>query len=1693
MKNISCPLKSSKDYQQFKKLYPEYGDLPVSSIILQYQKEFNTSDYPPSDYMFSYLRGDGKNKNLESFNSVSNNFRNRPIFVNNKKESAKLLDNLSKTYPGVNFLLMPDGYKYVRIVAFNKKENLEEYMSREAFINLADSLSNRLGIKYEVINKSKAKDILGDKYNDETAFFYNNKVYFTEYSKEDAIHEFSHPFIRGIAKLNPTLFNNIMESIIKEHQDIYDEVQYLYPEYFKEGEPPNYLAYEEMAVRAITKLGIDNINTTTGKSVIQRLWDAIVNFIEAITGISVKNLKPNSTLKDLADLLTSYEGVIEINNTNEIQIEEPVFNRTEQPKNISLEHSTAIEFNKERLGDNLTTAQSITMYSLVNNDIKLINEKEYSDGKNNFLRTSEYIKSLEGPHDQPDYYSFFEEDDSEKYQHYTEWGNQYDNLVEAITFGYTFSEAYSYVLDKHKLRVEEKESLENISVPEEELEKVYNQFKNILDTQFSEYVALPQIVFSSIKNKVAGTSDIVLISPEGKLIILDVKSTTNSFLSQKFKTEWNRGNSTSTYNKYKAQLSVYKAMAMEKGFVFEQSNDLGIYSILHESSNSETVDEAKPEGLFNIQAFQYILDKFVDNSKNPLSKDEIKVIAQIKKVIEQQLFILEKNTNIKAGDFKKREIENFKEVLSTVEKAKSLYTFIDEAYNTFIKKQGTGDRVYWGIQSNIKTTASKIKKGELTGIEALNELYYYKSLVDIYSPIMNDLNVIFADKNSEDYDGKIKELLTAFNQIKSDYNKSAIPLIADILYEQVNPEVNEKVKSFLGKYKEELEEVKKTKGDKSPEYVKAKYKYNQMVVKLKSEGGITKESLIKTLEEGSLEDVSWLDFKTSPAISSSNELASLFAKHLKEQLENGRQQSISLERQAAKAFEDFVGNSNTFNPLDINKPFFENVSVFTGKVDEEGKPIYREESHFISEIDYNSFNKAFQEIKAKANLMEEGGTDLIKNWIVENTELRPNKDIKITNSYNNTVGILEKGLDTLIAEKKDLLEKGIILKSEYDNFIKSLDGREFNGKVIYNRDLIIPKRSKYRNSKYDSLNTKEKKYYNFLLSTYLNSQSRVPMSNYSKLRLPSVTKTGNERVATDGVLNYLKYNVLDSFSLMEEDVSRYGEKQSTGIKSVPILYSYPMESTDVSKDLLRSVMLYDSSSLVYEARSATLPLGKSLLDIVKENAPQLRDALGNNLANTFSKMTGNTEDFIKSPANNVAKLIESVIDTQIFGEGNIPFETRLLGKKILLDKVSDSLKSYASRTQIGGFNPIGAIANSLQANIQLLIESHGGQYVNKTLLAKAKADYLKAELSGDFIKDYNAGYPKSKIGQLLAIYDAMQGEYLDKYGNKITGTAARKLFSSDTWFHLHHKGEHEVQTTFMIAFLNSIKVKDSSGKDITLYEAYELDKNGEIKLKEGVKLPGKISSNGLISITAQNRIHAINKRMHGVYNSFDKPDAKRYFIGRLAFMYRDFVVPGFKKRYKSLGIDNELDDVTEGYFVTFIRKAKDDYKKLARELIGLEKNSKLEDWEKANLRKAIMEIGIVFSTGLIIMLLSALYKASDDDDKKYLKHLVFLSLRLNNEMGIYGTPGDPQNFLLMPNFKEVYKTFRQPTALIGTINRIFDLLGQLSDPFEEYQKDAGIFQKGDSKLMAKLYKLIGITGINVDPEGAIKHIQRTTN
>src|SRR5690606_31477734 len=158
------------------------------------------------------------------------------------------------------------------------------------------------------------------------------------------------------------------------------------------------------------------------------------------------------------------------------------------------------------------------------------------------------------------------------------------------------------------------------------------------------------------------------------------------------------------------------------------------------------------------------------------------------------------------------------------------------------------------------------------------------------------------------------------------------------------------------------------------------------------------------------------------------------------------------------------------------------------------------------------------------------------------------------------------------------------------------------------------------------------------------------------------------------------------------------------------------------------------------------------------------------------------------------------------------------------------------------------------------------------------------------------------------------------------------------------------------SLMNTIKLKDKDGREINLKQAHELV-DGKIKIKDGVtKLDG---SEWTVDddFEFESKLHAINKDLNGVYNSFDRSLAKRWLIFRFVTMMRGFLTKTVKKRFKSYGVDQELGTPTEGFYITFYKALWKDRGELGN--LIMRKDHNLTDIQVANIRRAGIELGIM--------------------------------------------------------------------------------------------------------------------------------------
>ena len=197
--------------------------------------------------------------------------------------------------------------------------------SRMIAVALAEKFKKAFGMNYEIITKDQAIEILADTktpYNNQTAFFYDNKIYFIDghFNYYNILHEYGHPLIKGIAQQNRKLFDNLFDqlSMTNMGKTIIGYVENKYPQLKpKEGEEYSDRFKEEALVSALEYDAMGKVNELIEdpkefKNFITKLLYAIKQVLRKLTrNVNLKTLSSTTTLKELSDMMLNEDFMIE--------------------------------------------------------------------------------------------------------------------------------------------------------------------------------------------------------------------------------------------------------------------------------------------------------------------------------------------------------------------------------------------------------------------------------------------------------------------------------------------------------------------------------------------------------------------------------------------------------------------------------------------------------------------------------------------------------------------------------------------------------------------------------------------------------------------------------------------------------------------------------------------------------------------------------------------------------------------------------------------------------------------------------------------------------------------------------------------------------------------------------------------------------------------------------------------------------------------------------------------------------------------------------------------------------------------------------------------------------------------------------------------------------------------------------------
>jgi hypothetical protein len=285
----------------------------------------------------------------------------------------------------------------------------------------------------------------------------------------------------------------------------------------------------------------------------------------------------------------------------------------------------------------------------------------------------------------------------------------------------------------------------------------------------------------------------------------------------------------------------------------------------------------------------------------------------------------------------------------------------------------------------------------------------------------------------------------------------------------------------------------------------------------------------------------------------------------------------------------------------------------------------------------------------------------------------------------------------------------------------------------------------------------------------------------------------------------------------------------------------------------------------------------------------------------------------------------------------------------------------------------------------------------------------------------------------------------------------------------------------MLALMKNLegKLKDADGNVImnedgnpaNLWDMLVVDKKGKMSVDPRVANFNKADFINLLQ--------GLSRRTNQVKGNFDRSLLNRRWYGKLAMLFRNWMVPGIRRRYghggftgSTLQIDEELGTVTQGMYISFYNLLAESYQK---KQIPMTTYRTMTEMEKRNVKRTMVELSSLVSAFAIIAALSNL----DDDEETYVSNFMLYQAKRYKMEILQWTP--------LVGTKEAFRILKSPTATARPVEQGIALIEQVmfreiphivGMPVDEskiyYQRKTGRYNKGDRKIRKKINDLVPV-------------------
>lgn len=1000
---------------------------------------------------------------------------------------------------------------------------------------------------------------------------------------------------------------------------------------------------------------------------------------------------------------------------------------------------------------------------------------------------------------------------------------------------------------------------------------------------------------------------------------------------------------------------------------------------------------------------------------------------------------------------------------------------------------------------------------------------------------------------------KLTSSVRRMRRLQQRHMDNIVPMQVDLLMKYHRPDINNSVDQIIENIKKNNRLIGLNKKTKEYRELLARRRageldanqYQAELVKLNVQQlqsrKIGRETLIKEFTEAQ-KNKSWLSYMSDPMIYSSQAGLQMFTTHVKNSMYAAAEESRKTKYALRDIYREYAAKRGEgINEKKFNEPILEEYSYYVTDYAalQRGEGLKKRKVKtlsFVQPVDVGKYYEA--EYKMMETLMKKHKRPTseeelktwsqsaagkayyreMSTWYAQNTVPVPNAQQEFNRLTSKLAALKQDKAQALQAQNVDLagildaqiaeLDKQI--NSVYDKFNKTFRG-----------SLTQPSPTKYVSAKYQALtrdkNSVEYRYYEALLDQYKKDQAKLGKTNQLKnswdtfsYAMPTIRKSALDKgIEGEGVGAVGKDLLQDNFSIMETDteygvlVGLNGER----LQTVPVFFTNPVDSSDVSQDAVGSIVRFSHMSNMYEQKSRILASVESMKSIIEARGTLEESSSGiPGVDQAARRLRGLRDRVVKqdtsrNPDNHLRHLTE-FIDSVFYGEqdlkNNIQGSFDILGKTINVDlsgtKVARVVTLLTSITSLAG-NKLQAVNQAMIDNERLVEEGIAGEFFGVKDLAWAKAKLAVETPSA--VKDAGAFAPDSKLMQASEFFDALS-DFTDRQGINLSGPRLKKAADIGSTFIYQNLAEYETAHSRMLAYMHSFKgklkdsagnvIKNEKGQDADLWDMFVKDEKGVYGIDP------RVANFNVMDF--RNTLASIQKKTNQLKGQFDRSMAERRAVGKVVMLFRKYFLPGFRRRFGHGGlgdlgylhVDTESGTVSQGMYYNFASFIKEQATGLLNGNPGVWQQLSKE--EKANVKRTTMELFFGALSFYLYSLMKGLAADADDEDEKgrYM-FWAYQFRRLNTELAQFRS-------------EEIFTTFQAPTAAVRPLKNTIDLvshivykevpyaLGNRSLELEKdifYQRKSGRYNKGDRKLFKKLDRTIPIwSGINKTAEDAIQ-------